>query len=145
MSARNVIGGGVVLEDVGGSFARFLRDAPKEMRQQLQAAVKTTSFAMQQRMKAMAPVGPDAPHIRDAVTHSVRGLVGKVGFIDATAPAGPGNSASIGDVALYNEYSPNNQPFMRPSAEAESSDFVRRMKAAVTQAERSLSGGGGLL
>lgn len=145
MSARTLIGGGTVLEDTNGSFARFLRDAPKAMRNEIQAAVKTTCFAMQQRMRAQAPVGPDAPHIRDHVTYAVRGLSGRVGFIDATEAAGPHNTATLADVALYNEYTPNQQPFMRPAAEAEASDFTRRMKAAITNAERSLSGGGGLL
>lgn len=145
MSSRTLVGGGFELEDANGSFARFLRNAPKEFRQSINAAIKTTCFALERRMESAAPVGPDAPHIKEAVTHAVRGLSGRVGYIDATAPAAPGSNASIADVALYNEYRPNKQPFMRPSAELEASDYVRRMKAAIGQAERSLSGGSGNL
>jgi hypothetical protein len=48
-------------------------------------------------------------------------------------------------VALFNEYNPNRQPWMKPSAERESSDFVKRVADAMGQVERNLSGGGGLL
>lgn len=143
MSARDRIT--VSLEDVGGAYARFLREAPKVFRQCLIDAVDRTAFAAAQRMRAMAPVGPDAPHIRDFITTKRRGLVAQVGYIDATQSAGPNNDATIAEVALYNEYRPNAQPFMRPAAEGESKDFVRRVQAACGQAERSLSGGGGLL
>jgi len=139
------IGGGFEIEDVGGSFARFVKNAPKDVRSALNDAVKKTCFAMEGRMSVLAPKGPDSPHIKDAVTHKVRGLTGQVGFIDATQQAGADNDATLADVALFNEYSPNKQPFMRPAAEAESSDFVRRATHALTQAERNLSGGGGLL
>jgi hypothetical protein len=143
MGRRDVIS--VELVDVSGSFARFLRDAPKEMRIEVIDAVKKTCFSMSRRMEATAEVGPDAPHIRDHVTYEMRGLTGKVGFINATQSAGPNNDATMADVALFNEFNPNKQPFMRPAAEAESSDFAKRMKAAITQAERDLTGGGGLL
>lgn len=145
MSRRTQVGGGFEVIDVNGSFKRFLKNAPKEFREVLKDAVKRTSFALERRMASSAPIGPDAPHIRDFVTHKVRGLQGQVGFIDATAQAGPENDATIADVALYNEYRPNKQPFMLPAAEAEASDFVKRAKAALGQAERNLSGGGGLL
>lgn len=144
MSKYDLIGGGLTVEDVGGSFARFLKNAPKEMRKCMAGAVQATAFALAQRMKAKAPVGPDAPHIRDFVTSKSRGLYGRAGFIDATEQAGPNNPASIADVALYNEYRPNAQPFMKPAAEQESADFVKRMKVAMGLVERNLSGGGGL-
>lgn len=143
MSARDLIGAELV--DSNGSFARMLREAPKVMRAELKPAVQVTCFALGQRIKGAAPVGPDAPHIKDAVTFTVRGLTGRVGYIDATEPAGPDNPATQAEVALYNEYHPNKQPFMKPSAEAESADFVKRMQVAIGQVERNLSGGGGLL
>lgn len=143
--ASKIIGGGFEIEDVNGSFARFLRDSPKVLRQCLYDAIDRTAFAMAQRMRATAPVGPDSPHIRNNVTWKRRGLLGQVGFIDATEPAAPGSDASIADVALYNEYRPNKQPFMRPAAEAEANDYAKRMRAAIGQMERDLSGGGGLL
>lgn len=144
MSARTKIGGGFEIEDVGGSFRRFLNETPRIARAYLADAVKKTAFALQSRMEADAPVGPDAPHIKESITYTTRGQSAQVGYIDATEAAGPGNDASLADVALFNEYSPNHQPFMRPAAEAEASDFVRRITAAVQQVERDLSGGGGL-
>jgi hypothetical protein len=145
MGKRDLVGGGFVVEDVGGSFKRFIDTAPKVVRLCIYDALDRTRFAMEQRMRATAPVGPDAPHIREHVTSTRRGLQAQVGFIEATQAAGPDNDASIADVALYNEYRPNKQPFMRPAAEAEASDYVKRMKAALFQAERDLSGGGGVL
>lgn len=147
MARTSVIGGGkgFVIEDVGGSFERFKRDAPKIARQYVYDAVERTAFGLQQRMKAMAPVGPDAPHIRDRVTYKRRGATAQVGFIDATEPAAPGSDASIADVALYNEYDPNKQPFMLPAAQLESRDFLKRMTDALQRVDRDLSGGGGLL
>jgi hypothetical protein len=133
------------IEDVGGSFARLLKQAPKVMRQCVYDALDRTAFALSRRMEASAPVGPDAPHIKDHVTWKRRGLTAQAGFIDATQQAGPNNDATIAEVAMFNEYLPNKQPFMRPAAESEASDFVKRMKAAIGQAERDLSGGGGLL
>ncbi len=146
MSRRTFIGGGkgFVVEDVGGSFARFLKMAPKIGRAYLHDAIEKTAFSLQHRMKSMAPYGPDAPHIREAITYRRRGQRADVGLLDATQDAAPGSSASLGDVGLYNEYSPNRQPFMRPSAEQEDRPFIRRITDAVKQMERDLSGGGGL-
>jgi hypothetical protein len=143
----NFIGGGkgIVIEDVGGSFAKFLKDAPRIARAALHDAVEKTAFSMQQRMKALAPVGPDAPHIRDAITYKRRGQRAEVGLLDATQAAAPGSDWSLADVGLFNEYSPNRQPFMLPAAEQEDKDFVRRVTDAMQKVERDLSGGGGLL
>ncbi len=93
----------------------------------------------------MAPVGPDAPHIKDAVTYKQRGQMALVGFLDATQPAAPNSEASMADVALFNEYVPNGQPFMRPAAEQEDADFRKRVTQAIQKMDRDLSGGGGLL
>lgn len=147
MSKRNFIGGGkgFVIEDVNGSFAKFLNDAPRVARAALHDAVEKTAFALAQRMRSMAPVGPDAPHIKDAITYKRRGQRADVGLLDATQPAAPGSDATMADVGLFNEYSPNRQPFMRPAAEQEDKDFVRRVSDAMKQVERDLSGGGGLM
>ncbi len=146
MGRRDFIGGGsgIVLEDVGGSFARFLKECPKVAKAYIQDAVEKTAFALAQRMKTTAPVGPDAPHIRDAVTYRRRGQMAMVGFLDANQAAAPGSTATMPDVALFNEYAPNRQPFMRPAAEQEDRDFRKRVTAAIQRMERDLSGGGGL-
>lgn len=146
MSARDRIGGGDGIEvvDVNGSFARFLKNAPKECRERVSAAVLVTAHKLAQRMGSVAPVGPDAPHIANTVTFKHRGLTATVGYLAEDFggdEAGDGSTATIAEVALYNEYRPNQQPFMRPSAEAESSDFVRRMAAAVASMERALGNG----
>jgi hypothetical protein len=145
MARGALVGGGLEIVDLNGSFARFVKTAPKDMRAVLAGEVKATAFALARRMEAKAPKGPDAPHIKEAVTSKARGLSAQVGYINATQPAGPDSTATIAEVALFNEYRPNRQPFMRPAAEAEASDYVRRMKAAIGQVERNLSGGGGLL
>lgn len=129
---------GAVLEDVNGSFARFIREAPKEARMLCAAAVKDTTFAVLQRMQATVPVGPDAPHIKDDLGMKASGLSGRAGIL---ASSGEGDSAHI---ALYNEYDPNQQPFMRPAAKAEQPLHLRRMREAIGQLERRLGSGTGI-
>jgi HK97 gp10 family phage protein len=132
---------GSVLEDVNGSFARFIENAPKEVRMMAGAAVKTSTFALLQRMKASAPVGPDAPHIKDDLDMSVRGMSGRAGILKAS---GEGDSAHI---ALYQEYGTrrhDDQRFMRPAAMAEKSDHLRRMTEALGLLEKRLGSGVGI-
>ncbi len=74
----------------------------------------------------------------------MRGLTAYVGYIDATEAAGPHNTSTQAAVALFNEYKPNQQPFMRPSAEAETPDFVRRATDALGQLDRHLGNGVGI-
>ena len=127
-----------VIEDVNGSFKRFVEQAPKEAREICKAAVQTTAFAVLQRMRATVPVGPGAPHIKDDLAMKVSGLRARVGILESS---GEGDSAHV---ALYNEYVPNEQPFMRPAADAERSDFTRRMRDALGQLERRLGSGTGI-
>jgi hypothetical protein len=147
MSKRDFIGGGrgFVIEDVGGGFQRLLNAEKTIARAYLYEAVEKSAFALARRMEADAPFGPDAPHIKERVTYKRRGMTAQVGYIEATEAAGPDNDASVADVALYNEYHPNQQPFMRPAAEAEAKDFIRRIEDAIRHVERDLAGGGGLL
>jgi hypothetical protein len=128
-----------VLEDVNGSFERFVRESPKIARQLCGAAVKTSAFALLQRMKATAPVGPDAPHMRDALDMKASGMSARVGILK-----GDGHHSDMAHIALYNEYMPNEQAFMRPAAQAEQSNHVRRMKEAIGQIERQLGSGVGV-
>ena len=130
---------GVELVDVDGSFQRLLKETPKIAREVMKDAIKRTAFAVAQRVKSAAPVGPDAPHIRDAVEITQRGLMAQVGYL-SNSPAVNGQAIpSQAAVALYNEYHPNQQPFMRPSAKAESSDFLRRSAEAIRGIERQLA------
>jgi hypothetical protein len=126
------------LEDVNGSFKRMIEQAPKETKALLSAAVQTTTFALGQRMKAMAPVSDEAPHMRDDITIKVRGLNGRAGILK-----GEGENDSA-HVALYNEFVPNKQPFLRPAAFAERSDFARRAKEAIGLLDKRLGSGTGI-
>lgn len=125
----------IYIEDVNGSFAAFIRNAPKEVKANLQHAVRITAFAVGQRMKANAPVGPDAPHIKDDIeVQNGRGLSSKVGYF-----GGNGDDSDQLHIALYNEFKPNAQPFMRPAADDEASEFRQLAEVALKNAERSLS------
>lgn len=147
MSKRTFIGGGrgIVLEDVGGSFARFVKESPRIARSFIHDAVEKSAFAMSRRMAATAPRGPDAPHIQQAIAYKRRGMRAEVGILEdvGSQPAAAGSSATMAEVALYNEYRPNRQPFMMPAAEAEAATFTRRVSDAVKQMERSLTSGVG--
>jgi hypothetical protein len=139
MARNNIV---ISLEDVGGSFRRLLREAPREARAYLHDAVEKTAFSMANRMRANAPVGPDAPHIKDAIDYKRRGQRAEIGILEGTAPASPDSKTTVAEVGLYNEYNPNKQPFIRPAAEAENADFTRRVADAIRKVERVLSAGG---
>lgn len=129
------------VEDVGGSFLRFIKSAPKEASKEIGGAVKLAAFGLRQRMRASAPRSdPEfAPHIQDQIDVYSRGLSARVGLLDQ------GSTGIEADIALFNEYAPNRQPFMKPAAEAESSDFQRGVERALKAMERKLGGfGGGL-
>jgi hypothetical protein len=95
-------------------------------------------------MKALAPRSDPqfAPHIQDQIDVAHRGLTARVGILDS------GPTGIEADVALFNEYAPNKQPFMKPAAEAHTSEFKRNIERAIRRMEVKLSGGlagGGLL
>ena len=123
----------IYLEDVDGGWDRFIKTAPNLVKTLLSDAVGKTTFAVLQRLKASAPVGPEAPHMRDALSAKLPkrdALTGRAGIFDNDEEA---------HVALFNEYAPNHQPFMRSSADAEAGEFSRRASAALSQVERQLS------
>lgn len=131
----------VYIEDVGGRFKALFTQGPKVFRQNLGGAIKLSAFGLGQRMKAKAPRSEAqyAPHIQDEIEVAARGLSARVGILDQ------GPTGMEADIAVYNEYAPNKQPFMRPSAEAHESEFVRDITRALKVAERQLGGfGGGL-
>lgn len=135
------------VEDVGGSFRRLVTQLPRDARSYIHDAVEKTAFSMAGRMRHLAPTGTDAPHIREAITYKRRGQRAEIGVLNSAGgadPAAPGSTASMADVALYNEYHPNQQPFMRPAAEAENDDFTKRVTTAVQQAVKAFEVGGGL-
>ncbi len=127
MAKRSVI---IEIEDVGGSFARLIKQAPRECRAFLSQAVSSTTFAVSQRMQATVPV--DSGSLKadlEARLPKRNGLHGQAGVWEP-------ESASV---ALFNEYRPNMQPFMRPAAYAEAEEFKKRAMRALKSMEASLS------
>jgi len=129
----------VEIEDVKGSFRRLIDDAPKRVRHYMSTAVFQTSMAVLREMEARAPLGPEGQgltpdeHIKFDLEHKgrVTALSQRVGIFDNVGQA---------SVALFNEYSPDRQPFMKPAAEAEAGPFKDRAIAALQKVERELSG-----
>jgi hypothetical protein len=125
------------VEDVGGHFERFLAECPKMVWEELRYAVNETASGVRYRMRANAPVGPDAPHIAQDIEASKARHKKKTGTVSAVVgywtpkQAGPNNQSTQAEVALYNEYKPNAQPFMRPAAEAEASEFAGSVRDAL--------------
>lgn len=138
--ARKVEKIGLEIEDVNGSFARLMDEAPKVARRFLSTAVFSTAAAIQRHMEELAPLGPDdegltpGEHIKFDIEHRGRNgaLSAQVGIFDDENQV---------KVAVFNEYAPNRHAFMRPSAEAEAGPFIERAKLALQQCERFLSHG----
>jgi hypothetical protein len=132
--------------DVNGSFKRFIEFASKgEARKRLHSPVLSTAAALETRMRASAPVGPGEDHIKNAITFSHRATSAQVGLLSEDFggdPAGDGSNATMAEVALYNEYNPNKQPFMRAAAEAESKGFERRIADVLKDMENALGRAG---
>lgn len=122
----------VRIEDVNGSFARLIKQAPKEARAFLSQAVATTTVAVNQRMKARVPV--DEGQLKAALDVRLpkgNRLHGQAGVWDPEQAA----------IAQFNEWTPNKQPFMRPSAQDESAEFKARAEKALKRMEAALSQG----
>ena len=124
------------LVDVDGSFAKFLTQAPKDVRMHLSHAVKVTTFSVYQRMRTtvrqIAYLTGEMYEALEQRPPKTTGLTGRAGLWDST-------QAEIG---LYNEYTPNKQPFMRPSVDEEQKFFVRRAISAVNQLDKPYGAGG---
>ena len=120
----------VELEDVNGSFARMVREAPKKARQFLSTAVFETTAGVLRGMEAR--VAADEGDLKNALVFTHRGLHGKAGVL---------NDPEQAAIAQFNEYAPNKQPFMKPAAEQESDAFKQRATRALEQMERYLTQG----
>jgi hypothetical protein len=106
-------------------WERFVKRAEPEMRSQCISAAQKSRQNVARRMYELAPVGPDAPHMRDFI--EIRGT--RVGIFDEEQA----------HVALYNEYRPNVQPFATPAVREEESRFVQDQVRACRSVERALS------
>jgi hypothetical protein len=117
----------VSIEDVDKSFQRLYRQGPKIARQLLQPAIQVSAFALGRRMSANAPRSEPAfaPHIQDEIEVASKGLSARVGILSQ------GPTGEEADIALFNEYRPNRQPFMRPSAEQHEREHARLLERAI--------------
>lgn len=130
----------VEVVDVKGSFKRLIKEAPKVARKHLFGAVFSTAAAVRTTMEATAPLGPTGQgrtpldHIKNDIEHRQKdgSLSARVGIFDD-----PDQVA----VATYNEYAPDQQPFMKPSALANESRFHTLAINALQLMERYLSQG----
>lgn len=130
--------------DVGGRYAKLFVNAPKVVRRELGQAVAKATERVADEMFDRAPArSDDPPHVKDAIDYVSRGLNGRAGILDGGASAGKGD-ATMGEVALYNEFEPNEQPFARPGADAAAQPFADLATKALERAERSLAGGLGI-
>lgn len=130
----------VDLVDVGGSFKRFLRQAPKVVRETLHdVAIEPTTVQVAARIRSNVHVSEDSRlgHVRDAIGFKTRGLVGQAGILDAGSGTEPGSN--IAWIALFEEYHPNQHPFMSPAAQDETTPFKLRAQAALKRIEAALS------
>lgn len=129
------------LEDVGGTFRTFVTEAPKLTRKLLGTAVFTTARRVLESMEAGAPQGPDGQgltpgeHIKldlEENWSASHPLYARVGILDNDAQA---------HVALWNEYSPDQQPFMLPAALSNESLFHAEAAAALQRLEKQFAAG----
>jgi hypothetical protein len=129
------------LEDVGNTFRTFVTEAPKLTRKLLGTAVFLTSRRVLGSMEAGAPKGPDGQgltpgeHIKfdlDENWSASRPLSARVGILDDPEQA---------LVALWNEYSPDEQPFMVPAALANEAQFQVEAAAALGRLEKQFAAG----
>jgi hypothetical protein len=127
----------IEITDVNGSFARFTSQGGKMLRERLSHAIGLTAVALQARAEQEAPYGPEGEgadpsgHIRlELETRQRSGaLFAEVGVYD---PLGA-------EVALFNEYTPDRQPFLRPAAQQVDRLFTQNSQEAIAQLERDLS------
>lgn len=108
--------------DAGGRTKRWISRAHDVLRKEVitrgtHPTAKSILGSMQDR----------APRLTGAMASKLTVDGGVVGILDDSEAA---------SVALYNEFSPNHQPFMRPAARANESTLDQRATAALQSAER---------
>ncbi len=132
----------VQLEDVGGSFKRLYEQGPKIVRAALRAAIEKAADRLSDEMFDRAPArSAFAPHVKDAIDVKQVGLVARVGVLEGDAESG--TDATMGEVALYNEYGPNqDNAFMLPAAHATEGPLAAYATKAIAKVESELAVGG---
>jgi hypothetical protein len=131
----------VDLVDLNGSFRRFYTQAPKVVRAALKGVVTKGADRLSDEMYDRAPPRSEAPpHVRDAIDVKQVGLSAKVGILNGEEASG--TDATMGEVALFNEYAPNRQPYMLPAANATTRPLEDMARKALAKVEQELSVGG---
>lgn len=113
----------------------MIREAPKHVRVYLNHAVITTATSVAQRMRARVAV--DEGELKGAIDTKL-----PKSKTSLHAQAGVFAPEEEVAVAMFNEYIPNKQPFMRAAAQDEASGFKDRAQRALKQAEDALTRGG---
>ena len=119
--------------DVGGSLRRLVAMGPRTIRVYAKPAIRVSAHAVADRIRSTVHVSDRPPHLKDNVEVAVHPdkLFADVGFF---------SDPDMAAVALYEEYNPNQHPFMRPALEAEENEFharfVKALKAAAAALEQ---------
>jgi hypothetical protein len=109
--------------EIVNTFTKFAEKAPGVLRAKaVEAAQKTTP-------RVLARMEATAPRLTGEMASKLTVDGGIVGIFDPEQAA----------VALYNEYSPNHQPFMRAAAQASVGDLVEAVTAGMQDAEAELT------
>jgi HK97 gp10 family phage protein len=113
---------------------RALKTAPDLVQLGASDAVQKTSFAVAQRARALVPVrtGDLKNHIGSA-SRKTSGRVGVEGGTGKTDPATYWRYVEFGT-----RYMPA-RPFFRPAADAETNDYIERLRRVGRDLERDLS------
>jgi hypothetical protein len=134
----------ITVEDVDGSFRKFMRQAPAIVRQEMAPAINATARGVHQLMQGRAPEGPEAPHIKEDIqtleaspaNKRAKNTTAQTGYFH-----GSSDHSDQPHIALYNEFRPNKQPFMRSSADDMTQEFLRHVSAALQRLDSRLSKG----
>lgn len=110
--------------DIFDTFTAFTERAPAVLRAAAYRGAHRTAPRVLARMQAAAP------RLTGAMAAKLTADGGLVGIFDDPEEA---------SVALFNEYSPNHQPFMRPALQSEGSGLIASVTEEVGAAEAELA------
>jgi HK97 gp10 family phage protein len=109
---------------------------PDAARVALSDVIAKSTFAVRQRALLLAPRG-ETGRLRSSITASSRGLYGRVTISDP--------DVYYWKFIEYGTVRASARPFVRPAVEAETNDFVDRVRQVGKRLERDWTSGGGLL
>jgi HK97 gp10 family phage protein len=116
------------------ALQRALTTAPAAVQELASDAVTKTAFAIAQRARALVPVRTGTLKGAIASAPARKTASGPSGRVGTTTP-----DAWYWRFVEFGTVHHGARPFFRPAAEAESDDYVKRIRAIGTQLERDLS------